>query len=174
MAFVGAAARLEYTLYEPVLILRPEVVTIGRNARIDSFVKIEGGQGVTIGEYTHVASFAHLNVGGGLLRIGAHVGIASGAKIGSGGNTPDGVSMSASSPVELQVIVRKTTTIGDFAAVLMNAVVLGGVTVGEGAIVAAGAVVTTDVPAWEIWGGVPARRIGERVLPDVARWPERE
>jgi acetyltransferase-like isoleucine patch superfamily enzyme len=43
-----------------------------------------------------------------------------------------------------------------------NAVILKGVTIGDGAIVGAGAVVTKSVPANEIWAGVPARKIGER------------
>lgn len=37
-----------------------------------------------------------------------------------------------------------------------------GVTIGEGAVVAAGAVVTKDVPAFAIAGGVPAKVVGER------------
>lgn len=54
------------------------------------------------------------------------------------------------------------TTIGDDAWIGMRAVIMAGVTVGRGAIIAAGAVVTADVPAYEIHGGVPARKIGER------------
>lgn len=39
---------------------------------------------------------------------------------------------------------------------------LGGITIGKGAIIAAGAVVTKDVPPCEIWGGVPAKKIKNR------------
>lgn len=44
----------------------------------------------------------------------------------------------------------------------VNVVVLKGVTVGRGAVVGAGAVLTKSVPAYEIWAGIPARKIGER------------
>lgn len=52
--------------------------------------------------------------------------------------------------------------IGDRAWLGTRAMVLPGVTVGEGAVVAAGAVVTRDVAPYTIVGGVPARVIGER------------
>lgn len=48
-----------------------------------------------------------------------------------------------------------------------GAIILAGVHIGRGAIVGAGAVVTKDVPAYEIHAGVPARKIGER-FPDPA------
>jgi galactoside O-acetyltransferase len=52
--------------------------------------------------------------------------------------------------------------LGDDVWIGANAVLLPDVTVGRGAVVAAGAVVTRDVAPYEIVGGVPAKRIGER------------
>ena len=56
----------------------------------------------------------------------------------------------------------KPITIEDYAWVGSRATVLPGVTIGRGAVVAAGAVVTKDVPAYAVVGGVPAKVIGER------------
>ena len=56
--------------------------------------------------------------------------------------------------------------IGDYAWLCANCIVLPGVTVGEGAVVAAGAVVTSDVAPWSVVGGVPARKIAERQRKD--------
>lgn len=53
-------------------------------------------------------------------------------------------------------------TVGDRVWFGLGATVLGGVTIGEGAVVSAGAVVTKDVEPYTIVGGVPARKIGER------------
>ena len=52
--------------------------------------------------------------------------------------------------------------IGDDVWIGANAVILPGAEISDGAIVAAGAVVRSYIPANEIWGGVPARKIGSR------------
>jgi acetyltransferase-like isoleucine patch superfamily enzyme len=52
--------------------------------------------------------------------------------------------------------------IEDYAWVSLRSIVLGGVRIGTGAIVAAGSVVTKDVEPYAIVGGSPARQIGER------------
>lgn len=65
-------------------------------------------------------------------------------------------------PVGTQPQRERDVYIGDDVWVGANAVILPGVTIGNGAIVAAGAVVNVDVDAFAIVGGVPARVIGTR------------
>jgi galactoside O-acetyltransferase len=156
---------MSYTLYEPVVIVGDRArLHVAEGARIDSFVKLEIGVGLSIGRYVHLASFTHVGIGGGETIIEDCAAVASGGKVISGSNQPPAPSMSASAPDHMQLVERKRTWIGRYAFVATNAVVLPGVTLGEGAVLAAGAVATQDIPPWEIWGGVPARKIGERVI----------
>lgn len=53
----------------------------------------------------------------------------------------------------------KNVTIGKKVWIGANSTILPGVNIGDGAVIAAGAVVTRDVPSNECWGGVPARFI---------------
>jgi len=59
------------------------------------------------------------------------------------------------------VVNSKPIKICSNAWIGMHSIILKGVTVGEGAIIAAGSVVTKDVPAWTIAGGNPARVVKE-------------
>ncbi len=61
--------------------------------------------------------------------------------------------------------------IEDHVWIGMRAMVLPGVTIGRGAVVAAGAVVTADVAPLDVVGGVPARVIGHRSLDPRYRLP---
>lgn len=65
----------------------------------------------------------------------------------------------------------RPTKIGRDVWIGANAVILGGVTIGDGAVVAAGAVVTKDVEAGTVVAGVPARVILKR--PNASPQPER-
>lgn len=61
---------------------------------------------------------------------------------------------------KIDIPVSKPVTIGDYAFVGANAMILKGVTIGEKAIIGAGSVVTKDVPAGEVWAGNPAKKVG--------------
>lgn len=158
-------------VYDPVIVTKPYKdgpvlsdspldvepnIFIGSDSRIDGFVKLEGGRGLRIGDNVHVASFAHLNIGGGELIVEDGAAIASGVRIITGGNAPEGVSCSAAAVAHEQVLHAGKVRLCKNACLYAGAIVLPNVTIGEGARVMAGAVVTKDVPPFEIWGGVPA------------------
>lgn len=149
-------------IHEPCIILRPEMVAIHESARIDGFCKIEGGEGVIIGQHVHIASFCHINSGGGSVAIGDHAGIATGARILSG--QPD-LRYLMICPNEPEAHpLRWITIIGEYALVGAGATIMPGVNVGRGAVAAAGAVVVRDIPDFEIHAGVPAKFIKRREM----------
>jgi acetyltransferase-like isoleucine patch superfamily enzyme len=66
-----------------------------------------------------------------------------------------------------EVVNTKPITIEANAWIGMNCIILKGVTIGEGAIIGAGSVVTRNIPAWTVAGGNPAKIIKE--IPDEYR-----
>ncbi|MEQ9298901.1 MAG: acyltransferase [Cyclobacteriaceae bacterium] len=65
-------------------------------------------------------------------------------------------------PINQQANITADVQIGSDVWIGTGAKILKGVTIGHGAVIAAGAVVSTDVPSYHIFGGVPAKKIGER------------
>jgi acetyltransferase-like isoleucine patch superfamily enzyme len=96
--------------------------------------------------------------GNGGVRIGRDVMIAAHSRITSVGHRHEELHI----PMMAQGIEVGPVTIEDDVWIGMNCTVLPGVTIGRGAIVAAGAVVRSDVAPFTIVGGVPARVIGQR------------
>lgn len=56
------------------------------------------------------------------------------------------------------------TIVEDDVWIGYNVTVVGGIRIGKGSIIAAGSVITKDVPPCEIWGGVPAKKIKDRFV----------
>jgi acetyltransferase-like isoleucine patch superfamily enzyme len=73
-------------------------------------------------------------------------------------------------PIRLQGIYKRDTRVGNNVWIGYGACILRGVTVGDNAIIGTGAVVTSDVPANAVVGGVPARLIRMRKAPRQMRW----
>jgi acetyltransferase-like isoleucine patch superfamily enzyme len=128
-------------------------VKIGSRSTIHTGAKFYHPAGITIGEGTIVGDHAVLD-GRAPLRIGDHVDIASQVMIY---NSEHDINSDDFGPISGPV------TIGDYVFIGPRAIILPGVTLGEGAIVAAGAVVTKNVDPHTIVGGVPAKPIGERL-----------
>ena len=126
---------------------------LGRHSVIESFCCINNAVGdVTIGDYTRIG--IHNTIIGPVC-IGNHVNLAQGITVTAlNHNFED-----ASKRIDEQGISTKPVVIGDDVWIGANAVILPGVTIGSHCVVAAGAVVTKDVPDNCVVGGVPAKVI---------------
>ena len=124
-------------IYPGVYIYHSYAIEVGKAVSINTGAILDGRGGISIGDY---------------VMIGPNVCIAS-----SNHNYKD-----RTAPVPLQGHILQPVRIEDEAWIGANATILGGVTLGKGAVVAAGAVVVKDVPENSIVGGVPAKKIGHR------------
>ncbi len=112
------------------------------------------GKKVYIGKGTVINQGCLLYTTGGIL-IGENVSISAGAWLVTGTHDMNDPQFPDS---------YKPITIGDYAWIGMRATILGGITVGPGAVIMAGAVVTHDVPPYAVVGGVPAKVVTQRAL----------
>lgn len=139
------------------LIYKAAGVKIGEGSHIYMGTKFFYPAGVKIGKGSAIGQNAFLD-GRDKLIIGDHVDIASDVMIYNSEHDINAEDFGA---------ITGTVEIGDYVFIGPGAIILPGVKVGYGAIVAAGAVVTKEVPEYAIVGGVPAKIIGERKLKDL-------
>jgi UDP-2-acetamido-3-amino-2,3-dideoxy-glucuronate N-acetyltransferase len=145
-------------LGEGVVILHPDQVNlygcrIGDGCKIASFVEIQ--RGASLGKNVKVEAFAFIPRG---------VTVEDGAFIGphacfTNDPYPRAVTETGE-PVRDEDWELVSTVVKERASIGANATILCGVTIGTGALVAAGSVVTQDVPAHSLVMGNPARVVG--------------
>lgn len=139
------------------LVMRFMGVKIGRGSSIHMGANFYNPSGVHIGEDTILGSRIFLD-GRDSLKIGSHVDIASEVMIYNAEHDINSDKFEAiTAPVE----------IGDYVFIGPRAIILPGVKIGKGAIVAAGAVVTKDVSEYSMVGGVPAKEIAKRKITNL-------
>mgnify|MGYP002856289704 CR=1 FL=1 len=129
--------------------------SLGNYSVIESYCCINNAVGdVTIGDYTRVGLH---NTVIGPVSIGSHVNLAQGITITALNHN----FAEREQRIDEQGVSTSPVTIGDDIWIGANAVILPGVTIGNHAVVAAGAVVTKDVPAHTLVAGIPAKIIKE-------------
>ncbi len=129
---------------------------IGKGSVIHMWANFFDPSGIVIGKDTIIGDHAFLD-GRAPLIIGDHVDIASSVMIYNSEHDLESVDFKART---------ESVEIGDYVFIGPRVIILPGVKIGKGGVVAAGAVVTKDVPDFTIVGGVPAKVIGERMNKD--------
>lgn len=146
-------------LGENVKIFHPQLVnlygcTIGKDSKIGAFVEIQ--KNATIGERCKISSHTFICEG---VEIENEVFIGHGVMFTNDlyprAANPDGSPQTEADWKVVKTVVKRGASIGS------NATIVAGITIGEFALIAAGAVVTKDIPPYAIAVGVPARVTGD-------------
>lgn len=141
-------------------------VSIGKGSAVHMFATFFSLKNLEIGEDTVIGTCVFLD-GRARLKIGSHVSIASEVMIYNSQHDVDAEDFHP---------MLKSVVIEDYVFIGPRAIILPGVTIGKGAVIAAGAVVTKDVEPMSIVGGVPAKEIRKRNVDKLhyrvgrARW----
>ena len=148
---------LRFVSYLPLQFLRLRGLTaagatVGRNILLKPGVEVLSPGGLTIGSHTNIGRGVHLDSRGGL-------------KIGDNVNISDDVAIwTAEHDIQSPDFVMTTgpVSVGSRAWLCFRSIILPGVTLGEGCVVASGAIVTKDVPPFAVVAGIPAKIVGSR------------
>jgi acetyltransferase-like isoleucine patch superfamily enzyme len=169
-----------------VTLRNPQMISAGRSVVIEDSVTIDAlskwgvilGDNVTIAKFTTIQCTGVIRSIGFGLRIGSNsavgaysfIGAQGGIKIGNDVIMGPRVSFHAENhkyddsqkPIRLQGESRRGIVVEDDCWIGAGSIILDGVKIGTGCIVAAGSIVTKDVPAYSIVAGSPARIIKHR------------
>ncbi len=130
-------------------------VRFGKHSFIDQNVYILNPRGLRLGDHVHINQGCFLDARGkGGIEIGNNVSISHYAKLITGGhdwNSPDFEG------------VFKPIFIKDYTWIGIGCIILQGVTVEEGCVIATGSVVTKDTLPYGLYIGCPAKRIKDRI-----------
>ncbi len=147
----------ENVVFEPgVLVFHAENIEIGECVYIGHYTILKGYHinKMIIGAATWIGQQCFLHSAGGLT-VGKNVGIGPGVKIITSFHREEGIEK----PILHSRLEFAPVMIEDDCDIGVGAIVLPGVTIGRGAQIGAGAVVSRDIPPYAVAAGVPARLI---------------
>lgn len=142
-----------------VLVFHADKITIGTNVYVGHYSILKGYRKseMVIGDDVWIGQQVFFHSAGGLF-VGDRVGVGPGVRIITSYHRDEGWAK----PILDSALEFAPVTIGPDSDIGVGAVILPGVTVGRGVQIAAGAVVTMDVPDYVVAAGVPAKVIRQR------------
>lgn len=156
-------------IYQPVVLIKPEVIHLNNYIIISEFAYINGGLGTYVGNHVHIAAHSCIS-GGGYCVIEDFAGLSAGVKLITGSADFNGEGLtSPTTPKNYQSVKRSYIIIKKHAILATNVIVHPGITVAEGCVIASGSVVTKDTEPWSIYMGIPARKIKERESKEITK-----
>ena len=183
----GVKSGQRFGIGQGVRILYPSCLTVEDDVTVYdySFLHCLSERGVHIGHHTSIDRNLWLHCGGtpdncshGYFEIGHHSFIGCNAIMGAGGGVRIGNNVligqgvhihaenhnftDATRRINEQGVTYQEVVIEDDVWIGSRAMILAGVTIGRGAVIGGGAVVTSSVPPYAIAVGVPARTVGHR------------
>jgi acetyltransferase-like isoleucine patch superfamily enzyme len=141
-------------------------IKLGRKVTIGSYALIrptnayggEVGEGLEVGDNSNIGPYCYVGCSG-FVKIGNNVMMSPRVSLYAENHNYSNTDI----PMKEQGVTREFLTIEDDCWIASHSVIVAGVTVGRGSVVAAGSVVTKDVPPYSIVGGVPARILASRL-----------
>lgn len=173
MNFGGQLNQYEYSLLNcvgedvfisgNVEIRRPDLVSVGNHVAIDTGFYLTTS--AKIEDYIHIAPYVTV-IGGarGALIMQNFSGISAGCRIICGSDDYLGTGLTGPAiPEKYHAQIKFAPVVLEkFALLGTSAVVMPGVTIGEGSVVGACSLVTKDTQPWSVYVGTPARRVKDR------------
>jgi acetyltransferase-like isoleucine patch superfamily enzyme len=177
MALIGKGVRILYSHnllvgkdfiaedYSEINCLAEKNIVLGDRVTIGKYAIIrpanmyggEKGEGLRIGNNSNIGPYSYIGCSG-YIEIGDNVMISPRVSIYAENHNYSNTTI----PIKQQGITRQNVKIDDDCWIAANSVILAGVTIGRGSVVAAGSVVTKDIPPYSVVAGVPAKIISQR------------
>lgn len=151
------------TYFSKITVTWPHQVKIGDNCRLEHNIYFHydgiysNGQSICIGNNVFVGNNTEFNISDKII-IGNNCLIASGCRFIDHNHGYEKKYL-----IRNQIAPKQGINIESDVWLGCNVIILKGVSIGEGVVVAAGSVVTKSIPPYEIWGGVPAKKIKDRI-----------